>query len=322
MKTTHVIRICLVAMSFSLVVACKKDDAKNDTPSAVNLQTSSDDQAMSSNENDALSNDISVSLESNASYARVFADPDIHSDASMRVEGDSPVCDAALSFDTTGDTKKLTITYNGSNCWGGRSRSGSVTISEAKGVHWNDVGAVVTITIKNLTITRVADGKSIVVNGVKKITNTSGGLLVYLANHGPITHDIIDTLSIVCDKGTARTWNVSKHRVFVYDNGIKLTTTGTHSDGSHNDISDWGTDRFGISFSSRITVPKVITQYCTFHLIKGQDTFSRGDNFMAVVTYGLDASGAPLTTCSDNFYAQLAWTYIPTGKTGSFLFKY
>jgi hypothetical protein len=323
MKTTHVIRICLVAVSFSLVVACKKDNAKNDTPSTTNLQTSSDDQAMSSNENDALSNDISASLESNTSFARVFADPDIQSDASMRVDGASPVCDAALSFDTAGSTKKLTITYNGTNCWGGRSRSGSVTISEAKGVHWIDAGAVVTITIQNLTITRVADGKSIVINGVKKITNTSGGLLFFLANHGPITHDISDTLTIACDKGAAKTWNVSKHRVFEYDNGIKLTTTGTHSDGSHSDISDWGTDRFGVGYSSRITVPKVISQACSFRLIKGQDTFSRGDNFMAAITYGLDASGNPLTSCpGESVYAKATWTYIPTGATGSFLFRY
>ena len=323
MKTTHVIRICFVAMSFSILQACKKDNAKNDTPATTELQTSSDDQTMSSNEDDALSNDISASLESNTSYARVFADPNIRSDASMRIDGNSPVCDATLSYDTTGDTKKITITYNGSNCWGGRSRSGSVIVSEPKGVHWNDVGATVTITIQNLTITRVADGKSMVINGVKKITNISGGLLIYITNHGPIAHDISDSLTIACDKGAVRTWNVSKHRLFVYDSGIKLTTTGTHSDGTHDDIAEWGTNRFGVSYSCRITVPKVISQNCGFRLIKGQDTFTRGDNFAAVVTYGLDASGNALTTCAtENFYAQAAWTYIPTGKTGSFLFKY
>jgi hypothetical protein len=323
MKTTHVIRICFVAMSFSLFVACKKDNAKNDTPATTDLQTSSDDQAMSSNENDALSNDISASLESNASYARIFADPNIHADASMRVDGDSPVCDAALSFDTTGDIKKLTITYNGSNCWGGRSRTGTVTISEAKGVHWRDAGAVVTITIQNLSITRAFDGKSLVINGVKKITNTSGGLMLLLANHGTIVHDIVDTLTISCDKGIVRTWNASKHRVFLNDNGnYKLTTTGTHSDGTHNDIAEWGANRFGVSYTDRITVPKVISSACTFRLVAGQDTFTRGDNFAAVVTYGLDANGAAVSCPQGSFYASVAWTYIPTGKTGSFLFKY
>ncbi|MEP6750295.1 MAG: hypothetical protein ABJB86_21330 [Bacteroidota bacterium] len=323
MKTTNVIRIGLVALSFSAMVACKKDNASsNTTPATVDLQTSTDDQTMASNENDLVSSDVSASLESNGSYSRIFADPNA-SNASMRVDGNSPVCDATLAYDTTGATKTLTITYNGTNCFGNRTRTGIVVISEAKGVHWKDAGAVVTIAIQNLTITRVRDGKSIVVNGVKKLTNISGGLLLNLATHGPITHEISDTLSVTFDKGAVRTWNVSKHRVFTYDNGVKLTTTGTHSDGTNIDIAEWGTNRFGVSFSSRISVAKIITQACDFRLISGQNIFTRGDKFSAVVTYGLDAGGNPVTSCpSGNFYAKVDWTYIPTGKTGSFLFQY
>ena len=323
MKTNNLIRICFVAVSFSVMLSCKKDNAaSSSTPTTADLQTSTDDQTMAFNENDALSNDATAALTANGSFARIFADGNISADA-MRVDGISPVCDATVTFDTTASTKTLTITYNGTNCWGNRTRTGTVIVSEPKSVHWKDVGAAVTISIQNLTITRVIDGKSIVVNGVKKITNTSGGLLTDLANQATIIHDISDSLSITFDKGAVRTWNVSRHRVFVYDNGIKLTTTGTHTDGAHSDISDWGTNRFGVSYSSRITVPKVITQFCGFRLIKGQDTFTRGDNFSAVVTYGLDASGNPVASCpSGNFYAQLSWTYIPTGKTGTFLFQY
>lgn len=323
MKTTHVIRIGLVAACFSFLVACKKDNAASNTaPATTDLQTSTDDQAMASNENDAVSDDATAALTSSSTFSRVFADANA-SGAGMRADGDSPICDATLSFDTTGSTKSLTITYNGTNCWGNRTRTGTITVSEAKATHWKDTGAVVTITIQNLTITRVADGKSIVINGKKKITNTSGGLLTDLAIHGPVVHDISDTLSITFDKGAVRTWNVSKHRVFTYDNGVKLSTTGTHSDGVHSDVAEWGTNRFGVSFASRITVPKVITQSCAFRLVSGQDTFTRGDNFSAVVTYGLDATGQPVTSCPMGyFYAKVEWTYIPTGKTGNFLFPY
>jgi hypothetical protein len=323
MKTTHVIRIGLIALSFSLVLACKKDNnASSSTPATADLQTSTDDQTMASNENDAVSNDANASLESNGSYSRIFADGNNQS-SEMRVDGNSPVCDATLSFDTTGATKMLTITYNGTNCAGNRTRTGTVVISEPKGVHWKDAGAAVTISIQNLTITRVRDGKSIVINGLKKVTNTSGGLLVNLATHGPIIHDISDSLSVAFDKGAVRSWNVSKHRIFTYDNGIKMTTTGTHSDGTNSDIAEWGTNRFGVSFSSRITAPKIITQACDYRLISGQNTFTRGDKFLAVVTYGLDASGNPVLSCpSGNFYAKVDWTYLPTGKTGTFLFQY
>lgn len=325
MKTTSLIRTGLVALSFSLImVACKKDNAASatTTPATADLQTSTDDQTLASNENEAVSNDASASLETNGSYARIFADPNA-SAASMRVDGNSPVCDATLTYDTSGATKTLTITYNGSNCAGNRTRTGTVVISEAKEVHWKNAGAVVTISIQNLKITRVRDGKSIVVNGTKKITNTSGGLLVNLGTSGPVVHDISDSLSVTFDNGTSRTWNVSKHRVFSYDNGIKITTTGTHSDGTNSDIAEWGTNRFGVTFSSRITAPKIISQACDFRLISGQNTFTRGDKFLAVVTYGLDANGNPVTACpSGNFYAKVDWTYLPTGKTGSFLFQY
>jgi hypothetical protein len=141
--------------------------------------------------------------------------------------------------------------------------------------------------------------------------------------HEPVVNDISDTLSIAFDKGAVRTWNVSKHRVFTYDDGVKFTTTGTHSDGTHNDIAEWGTNRFGVSYATRITVPKIIWQGCGFRLVSGQDTFTNGDNFMAVVTYGLDATGKPVTSCpSGNFYAQATWTYTPTSSTGTFLFQY
>jgi hypothetical protein len=322
MKTTQVIRISLVALSFSAMIACKKDNVSSGTtPATIDLQTSTDDQTMASNENDAVSNDATASLESNGSYSRIFADA--NSDASMRVDGSSPICDATLSYDTTGATKTLTITYNGTNCAGNRTRTGTVVISEAKGVHWKDAGAVVTIAIQNLTITRIRDGKSIVINGLKEVTNTSGGLLVNLATHGPVIHDISDSLSVTFDKGAVRTWNVSKHRVFTYDNGIKMTTTGTHSDGTNSDIAEWGTNRYGVSFSSRISIAKIITQACDFRLISGQNIFTRGDKFSAVVTYGLDANGNPVTSCpSGNFYAKVDWTYLPTGKTGTFLFQY
>jgi hypothetical protein len=324
MKTTLAIRTGLTALAFSLVlVACKKDNStSSSTPSTTDLQTSTDDQTMASDENEAVSNDADASLESNSSYARIFTDANASS-ASMREDGTSPVCDATLAFDTTGDVKKLTITYNGTNCWGNRTRTGTVVISEAKGVHWKDAGAVVTIAIQNLTITRVGDGKSIAINGIEHVTNTSGGLLINLANSGPITHELSDSLTITFNNSAVRTLNISKHRVFSYDNGVKLTTTGTHSDGANSDIAEWGTNRYGVSFSSRITVPKVIEQACSFRLVSGQNTFTRGDKFQAVVTYGLDANGNPVTSCpSGNFYAKTTWTYLPTGTTGTFLFQY
>jgi hypothetical protein len=324
MKKQNLIRVSIAAVCFSvLMLACKKDSTtnSNSAPATTDLQTSTDDQAMASDENDAVSNDATASVTAYSPSARIFSDPNAGSGS--RVNGDSAVCDASVVFDTTGTTKMLTVTYNGTNCLGNRTRTGTITISEPKGVYWKNAGATISITIQNLTITRIRDGKSIIINGFKTITNTSGGLLTDLATRGTITHDISDSLTIAYDKGDARVWMVSKNRVFTYANGIVITTTGTHSDGTNSDIAEWGSNRFGVSYSSRITVAKEHSQSCDFRLVSGQNTFTRGDNFTAVVTYGLDATGNPVTSCpSGNFYAQVAWTYKPTGKTGTFLFQY
>ncbi len=106
----------------------------------------------------------------------------------------------------------------------------------------------------------------------KTYTNVSGGLLKDLATLQTITHTITGTMSIDFDNGTTRTWNVSKQRVFTYDNGIVITTTGTYSDGTYNDIAEWGLNRLGESFKSLISEPKVIRQDCDFRLVSGQNT--------------------------------------------------
>ena len=121
MKTSHFIRTSLVVLSLSLIfVACKKDNVSSpgSTPATADLQTSTDDQTMASNENDAVTNDVNTSIESSSSYARVFADANA-STADMRVDGIFPICDANLTLDTTGATKTIIIIVGKLNqsCW-------------------------------------------------------------------------------------------------------------------------------------------------------------------------------------------------------------
>ena len=90
------------------------------------------------------------------------------------------ICDATAVAEVTDDVKKITITYNGTNCHGNRTRTGVVVISMPKNSYWKDAGAVITISVQNLKIKRLGDGKSIIINGTKTITNVSGGLLKIL----------------------------------------------------------------------------------------------------------------------------------------------
>jgi hypothetical protein len=324
MKTSNLFRITLVAASLTFMFACKKDSqtSSSSPTTAANVQTAADDQTMASNEDEAMSNDATAALSSNASIAGSSLNSTAKSGGSTLGLGDIAIgCDATVAFDTTSDTKTVTITYSGS-CLGDRTRSGTVVISIPKGVHWKDVGAAVSINV-NLTVTRKRDGKSIVLKGTKTITNTSGGLLVDLATLTSVIHDITSSFVITFDNGTARTWNVSKHRVFSYTGGILVTTTGTYSDGTNSDIAEWGTNRFGVAFKSRITAPKVLDQSCDFRLTSGENTITRGDNITSVITYGLDATGNP-TTCPGTgyYYAKLVWTNSATGKSYTFIYPY
>lgn len=325
MKTKNLFRLTILAATFSTVLlGCKKDNT-NSTPdgatvSAANIQTSSEDLTMVSNESSAVTDDAIAALNGNASISGTIG-------RTYGTEGIKiPVCDATITYDTTSTTKTITIVYNGGNCSGNRTRTGTVTIAVPKGQHWRKAGSSVVITIDNLTITRVKDGKSIVINGTKTITNTSGGLLQDLATSSSIVHNVTAQLSITFASGLTRDWQVSKQRVFTYNNGIVETVTGTHSDGTNNNIAIWGTNRFGVTFTNMITSPRVFEQSCDFNLTSGQDSIVRSDKITSVITYGLEANGNVATSCPISgggfYYAKLVWTNGNNGKVYTYIFPY
>jgi hypothetical protein len=316
------IAICL--LSCISIYSCKKDASATSDNSSANVSTSGDDEQQVSNESDIVTNDANTALNGQSDFSgslsstasadgnTVVNDVNGAAHVSGLVNVHQLICDATVTYDTANGQRIITIVYDGTNCWGNRSRTGTVTISIPKGQHWKDAGATATITISDLKITRLRDGKSIVLNGTKTITNVSGGLLKDLATLQTITHTILGSFTIGFDNGTTRTWNVSKQRVFTYNNGIVITTTGTYSDGTDNNIAEWGTNRFNEPFKSLISAPKVIRQDCDFRLVSGQNTVIM-DKGTSVITYGLDANGDP-TGCpgAGNYYFKLVFT----GKNG------
>ena len=321
MKTNFFFRIALFAACLTFAIACKKDQSSSNDTSNTAVQTDADDQTMVSNESEAVSNDATGAVSSQSNTAGLSIEGSKSGSSTLGVDPFIP-CDATISFDTTTDNRTVTITYTGANCWGNRTRTGTVVISIPKGVHWKDVGAAITLDV-NLTITRKRDGKIIVIKGQKTITNVTGGLLIDLATIGTVAHDISAAFTITFPNGSQRTWNTSKHRVFTYDNGIVLTTTGTHNDGTNADVAEWGNNRFGVAFESRITAPKVIAQSCDFRLTGGENTITRGDHITSVITYGLDINGNAASCPGDGFYyAKLVWSNSANGKTYTFIFPY
>ncbi len=287
-----------VALCMSIAfVSCKKNDTTNPTTDqTTELTAHSDDETTVSTETDALADDANIAIESNASF-------------NGKVENTlGTICNATAVADSTSDIKKITLTYSGLNCAGNRSYAGVVVLSMAKGAHWKDAGAVLTINVQNLKITRVRDNKSVVINGIKTITNVSGGKIKDLASRGTITNLIASNgITLTFDNGTQRTWQIAKQRVFTYNNGIVITTSGTHTEGAVTGIAEWGLNRFGNAFTTSTTTPLVVREDCNYRLVSGEVKHSRLAADITV-TFGLDASGAA-TTCpgTGTYYFKLVW---------------
>ena len=297
MKNKILVLSSATLMLVAVFTACKKDKAPtSDNTTQVSLQ--SDDQSRVSGESEAVANDAALALEVSPSFSGRLAG----------VQSDM-ICDAAVAYDSVSTPRTITITYNGSNCLGTRTRSGVVKISMAEGVHWKDAGASVTLTFQNLKVTRVSDNKSITINGTQTYTNVSGGLLINLPVLQTVVHTFSSSdMSITFDDNTTRVWQIAEKRVFTYDGGVVITTTGNHTEGNDINVAEWGTNRFGQAFTSSTVTPIVIRQDCNFRVVSGQVKHVT-PLVTATATFGLDASGSP-TSCpgSGHYYFKVIWT--------------
>src|SRR3979490_1877428 len=132
MKTRILYRFVPIIALAVIIHSCKKDNNNNSNAgtSDADLQTQSDDQTRVSNETDAVADDVTTMFTSQAlvtgssvkpspGYASGIATMGPHQPDTLH----SYICDAVVTMDTTAASNKITITYNGSNCWGTRSRT-------------------------------------------------------------------------------------------------------------------------------------------------------------------------------------------------------
>ncbi len=294
-KNIRLMLVAILAISISLT-SCKKD---NDTKDNTDLATHSEDQSEFASNDDDVINDANNVIDDNPAFN---GRPGSASNLFLP-------CNADIVLDSTATLRRLRITYHGNNCNNTRTRNGVVTLTMPLTSHWADQDAVLTIETTNLVITRISDTRSITINGTQTITNVTGGRIWDLASTGTIIHDIASPgIDVAFENGTHRTWQVSKKRTFTYNNGIVITTIGTHSQNGVDNISEWGTNRFGSAFTSAITQPMTIRQDCNFRLVSGEIAHAGGLGSV-VVTFGLDATGNPVTTCpAGPFYFKAVWT--------------
>lgn len=282
--------------SVILFTSCKKEDAPQKNNESEEVSDAISDESMVTSEMDEIALDAGAVIEHEASFS------------GNNSVVDQIICDATVEFNASADPMTITVTYNGSNCGNGRTRSGSIVLSMAKGTEWKDAGAHFTVTFNDLKITKTGTDKSITITGTHTYTNTSGGLIVHLANEGPITHTVTSSnMKVKFDNGTARSWNIAKQRVYTYSNGAVLTVVGTHQEGQEVMVAEWGTNRAGVAFTTSTVVPVVVKQSCNFRVTGGSVKHSTAA-YSAVATFGLNASGESIDCPgSGNYFYKLVW---------------
>ena len=290
------------ALAALCITACKKESKKDDdseTTVTEQLTQHSDDQSRVSTELDAVDNDINAAVESDPVFGRV--------DNTSRIL--AAPCDATVAFDSTSTLRIMILTFSGDTCNHFRTRTGTIYVMQPRGQRWGQAGATLRDSIVNLKITRRSDNKSITINGTRTHTNVSGGRVAFMPVGATIVHTVDATMSITFDDASQRQWQAARKRTFTRPaNLINVSVTGNHSDGGVNDIAEWGTNRFGNSFRTRITSPLQFKGECNLRL-GGGTVLHTGLAHSLEVTYGLNIQGQP-TGCPGNnpYFFKAVWT--------------
>ena len=228
---------------------------------------------------------------------------------------------AVVTVDTTG--KKITIVYNGNNKNNTRTRTGQIVIQLTNGSHWKDSGAQITTTYTVFKITNNSTSKSMTFDGVITVTNQTGG---HVFVNAKVVHLASSRgFKITFDDASQRTWNLERKRTFTNNAGVfSVTEEGAGSADGNSGLLAWGQNRKGDNFYTQIATPII---YNTIFSIKCPDDIMSGEKIHIVpgarlsVTYGLDASGDPVTGSNCPTSLRVNWTNA-AGKAKSILITY
>lgn len=287
--------------------SCKKEKQDPTINEETEVSVVTDDEMLFSTDIESLNLDLALLLETYNEMA-----------SPRNQEQPEPICGATAQLDQ--NFSKVTVTFNGNTCDGNRKRSGKIIVTLPAGLDWGKKGAVLSLQFSDYKITRLSDNKSIVINGVQKYTNSSGGWLSTSEDNNVIRHSITsDGLSLKFDNGDTREWKISKNRAFAktYGNKWLISIEGTHTD----HIAVWGTNRLGLPFSTATIEPLIVLESCGFKLTEGTIKHTVA-NVSATLSFGLDADGAYVGCPSDGkSYFSLDYTS-KNGREFNFIFPY
>jgi hypothetical protein len=216
------------------------------------------------------------------------------------------------------DTISIYLTYNGLNCNGTRFRTGSVTIRRPANVFWGNAGASVELSFNNLSITRVATGHTLILNGNKTYENVSGGHLWQMGTTlSTIVHRVTGSLQATFNDSTTRTWNIARQITYSGSFGDLLRTTdGFGSAGGYSNLVVWGVNRQGEDFYTNISQSVVHKESCDWDPVAGIKVHQIPSlSKSCTITFGYDSNYQPVTNGDCPSYYRLDW--VNNGNSGT-----
>jgi hypothetical protein len=304
--------LCLTAVSVSIVLLLSCNKTRYTPAAAVALFQSdvhaqAEDQIRIPSEIDALFNDINTILQYQDNNDSV---PD-----TIALSNFPTMCGLYAVIKDYADTPNLiTIQYDGKTCDGNRARLGTIYLYQTPGSSFANAGDSVGVYFDNFKTYWLADDDSVVLNGSTfYLVDSSGGSLANFnaSSKQPIVQEIIGVNATVqFETLVTATWQVWRRRAFTYNGGMVITTTGIDTATGLQGVSEVGGNRYGNGFITTITNPLVVSAGCNWRITGGKEQVVNPAG-TTILTFGLDSSGNPLTSCpvnGANYYYQAAWS--------------
>jgi hypothetical protein len=219
------------------------------------------------------------------------------------------------------DTITIDINYHGRDCNNTHNRTGDVVIKKRYQENWGQPGATVIVTLNNFTITKISNGKSVIMNGTKHFENVSGHYLWQLGLDSAVTsivHRVWGTVTANFDNGKSKVWNIARQRTFTGSLlNLVMTVDGFGSADGYTSLVNWGINRNGEQFYSSISQLVVHRQVCDMNSCSGIVVHEiPSASKSATVTYGYDSNNNLITDGSCPTRYRVDW--VIGNKSGTF----
>ncbi len=295
--------------TLGLISSCKKDE--KDEPAAPSPQLDSqvkqhnDDSNNYNSESDQADDDINNAVQNVTGFGK-FAG--IQS---------SPLCGCTIDSSQLAQ-KTLFFNFDGiTPCFSpSRTRSGQIKVELTTGNLWSDVGSVLTLTYTDFKITRLSDNKFIMFNGNKTLKNINGNnWLGFLLGTDTLKYQSrAFNVHVDFTGGAQATWNAAHTTQWVYKPSgisgpqIDFSAIGDTSFNGFNNISGWGVNRYGQSFTTYYTGAWNSNTYCGLWRPVSGELIHNVNSANYTFTLGVNQSGSPSTLdCAYGF--KVSWLY-------------